>query len=68
MYAQMNQTSLVAASTSQYIDLTLELLANQTRYEHEKTQLALNYEFNLHKNIQVAEEWLVFLSQLKRTS
>ena len=64
MYTQMSHTNLIADNTTHYIQLTQQLLLNNTYYNIERNSIKQAYTQRYHKNELVAYDWLRFIGRL----
>ena len=64
MYTQMSYTNLIANNTTHYIQLTQQLLLNNTYYNIQKNNIKQAYTQRYHKNELVAYDWLRFIARL----
>ena len=64
MYTQMSYTNLIANSTTHYIQLTRQLLLNNTYYNIQKNSIYKAYTQRYHKNELVAYDWIRFIGRL----
>ena len=64
MYTQMSYTNLIANNTTHYIQLTQQLLLNNTYYNIQRNSIKQAYMQRYHKNELVAYDWLRFIGRL----
>ena len=58
----MNYTNLIAESTSNYVDIVLDIINNNVDNKIEiRKEVVDGFHHRLHKNIKVAQEWILFL-------
>ena len=63
MYQQMGYTELITYHIDDYINLTKRLLTDSIYQKKQVENVNYYYQYHLHQNSMVAEEWLSFIAK-----